>query len=86
MKNWILNVIVAAIAALFSVLQELWLGTELTFLRAFVYATLIGVCLSWGTEVVKSIMYYRSFSWVHVSYGAYAALLVAITGALAIYG
>ena len=54
-KSWILNAIVAMLAAFFGIMQEVWLGTPLYFLSAFAAGAVYGLCLSVCVELARGV-------------------------------
>lgn len=90
MKNsWIINAILAVIAAVMAIMQEIWISTPLTVLEAFVFGSVIGACLSacgeWAKILPKWINY-DEYSWMNVGIGTGFGILAALITALAVCG
>lgn len=84
MKKWIINAIVAAIAAVFAILQEKWIGTPLSPIGAVSFGTLIGLGMSLVVEMAKKVFVECAWSWRAVGIGGLFGLAWAIITALCI--
>ena len=84
MKKWIFNAILAAIAAVFAILQEKWLGTSLTLIESVGFGTLLGLGMSIVAEMSKKVFVEWPWSWKAVGTGAIFGLSAAIITALCV--
>lgn len=57
-NSWIFNAIIAVLAAFFGIMQEVWLGTEGSFLAFFGLGSAVAICLSLCAEMSKKLFYY----------------------------
>jgi len=84
MKKWIINAIVAAIAALIAILQEKWVGTQMGGIGAIGYGTVIGCALSLCTEIGKSVWSEWGWSWRDIVSGTAFGFIVSLITAFAV--
>lgn len=84
MKGWLSNVLVAVLAAVMAVMQEVWLNTEYSFVNFLALGVSVGLALSLCTEIAKSIFWDRRWSWTDVATGALAGIVTAYIMALAV--
>ena len=86
-RSWIINVVIAVIAAVVAVLQEIWLDTPLYFLNAFGLSASVGICFSAGAEILKILLKfinYWEWHWKDVLIGCAFGILAALITSLAI--
>lgn len=78
MKGW-LNVLLAVLAAIFGVMQEVWLGTEPYFLPFFATAASYAVCFTFCAEIFKMVFVRgNKWSWNDLIFGGLCGILTAI--------
>lgn len=83
-QYWIINAIVAVIAAIFAILQEYWIGTQMSVIGSVGYGTLIGLALSVCAEIGKSVFIDWKWRWRHVAIGSVFGIVAAIITALCV--
>lgn len=77
------NVLLAVLAAVLIIMQEVWLGTSLAFLNLFVYGSCAGIGFSWGAEVIKFIVnQVNGYSWKRIIPGIILGIIAALITAL----
>lgn len=82
---WIVNAILAVIAAIMAIMQEVWLGTPLYFWNAFAVGSCIAICLSACGEWVKILpkfIPYWDWHWKDVIIGSVFGIIAALVTAL----
>lgn len=78
MKGW-LNVLLAVLAAIFGVMQEVWLGTEPLFLPFFATSASYAVCFTFCAEIFKMVFVRgNKWSWNDLIFGGLCGILTAI--------
>ena len=84
-KSWILNAIVAVIAAVLGIMQEVWLGTPLYFLNAFAVGATYGISLSICVELARGVFCEVDFpnEWKHMLKNACIGGVIGVLAALA---
>ena len=84
---WIINAVLAVIAAVIAIMQEVWLGTPLFFWNAFAVGSSWGIALSacgeWAKIMPKWIAY-DEWQWNHVFIGSAFGIWAALVTALAV--
>lgn len=89
-KSWILNAIVAVIAAVLGIMQEVWLGTPLYFLNAFAVGATYGISLSLCVELARGVFcevdYKEEWKGMlkNVCYGGIFGIIIALATALSV--
>lgn len=86
-QKWYFNVILAVIAAVMAIMQEVWLGTPLNFTGSFVFGSIIGFCFSAGAEWLKILpkfINYWEWHWRDVAIGSVFGVVAALITALAV--
>ena len=83
-QKFIVNAVVAIIAAFFAAMQEYWIGTPITFIVALVYGSITGAVMSWATEIAKNVFSEWGWSWKDVIIGAVAGVITSVFTAIAI--
>ena len=78
LKGWLSNAIFAALAAVFSILQEIWIGTEPKFLAFLALGSACGIALSFCVEMAKSVFWEHKWSWNDVITGGAIGVFVAV--------
>ena len=82
-KSVYFNEVLAVIAAILAILQEVMLGTVLPFINIFLLGASVGICFSWAAEALKMVFIEGSpYSWSKVGYGAIAGILAALIVAI----
>lgn len=84
-QKWYFNAILSVIAAVMAIMQEVWLGTPLNFIGAFVFGSVIGFCLSACAEWVKILpkfIDYWKWQWPPVIIGSVFGIIAALVTAL----
>ena len=77
-KGW-LNVLLAVLAAIFGVMQEVWLGTEPYFLPFFATAASYAVCFTFCAEIFKMVFKKgNEWNWNDLIFGGLCGILTAI--------
>lgn len=86
-QYWIINAVIAVIAAVVAVLQEIWLDTPMYFLNAFGLSASVGICFAaaaeWAKILPKFINYWK-WSWTDVAIGCVFGILAALVTSLAV--
>ena len=77
-KSWILNAIVAVIAAIFAILQEKWLGTPLLFLNLFCLGASCALALSVCVEIARKVFSEIGWNWSRIIIGAGYGIIAAL--------
>ena len=78
MKGW-LNVLLAVLAAIFGVMQEVWLGTEPNFLTFFATSASYAVCFTFCAEILKMVFKEgNEWNWSDLVFGGPCGILTAI--------
>ena len=82
MKGW-LNVLLAVLAAIFGVMQEVWLGTEPNFLSFFAMSASYAVCFTFCAEILRMIFgkFFKKpheWNWNDLIFGGLCGILTAI--------
>lgn len=77
-KSWILNAIVAVIAAIFAILQEKWLGTPLRFLNLFGLGASCALALSVCVELARGVFSEMGWNWSRIIIGAGYGIIVSL--------
>lgn len=78
MKGW-LNVLLAVLAAIFGVMQEVWLGTEPNFLIFFATSASYAVCFTFCAEILKMVFKEgNEWNWSDLVFGGLCGILTAI--------
>ena len=77
------NVLLAVLAAVLIIMQEVWIGTALVFLPLFALGACAGIGFCWGAEVIKFVVNNQNgYQWKRMIPGAIlgviAALIVAV--------
>ena len=80
------NVILAVVAAVMAVMQEVWIGTPMVFINSFALAGLAGIGFSVAAEIMKIVFFHggvpRKFNTKQVlvgcGFGVVAALITAL--------
>ena len=84
---WVINAVLAVIAAVLGVMQEIWLGTPLYFWNAFgmsaCYGILFAAAAEWAKILPKFIDYWK-WSWTDVAIGGVFGILAALITSLAV--
>ena len=75
------NVILAVLAAVLIIMQEVWIGTPIVFLNSFVLGTCAAVGFSWAGEVIKLIAG-GSFVWKRTIPGIIVGVIAALVTTL----
>jgi len=83
-QKFIVNAVVAIIAAFFAAMQEYWLGTKITFFVALAYGSVVGAVMSWATEIAKNVFSEWGWSWKDVIIGAIAGVVMSLCVATSI--
>lgn len=84
-QYWIINAVLAVIAAIIAIMQEVWLGTPLYFWNAFAVGSSWGIALSacgeWAKIMPKWIDY-NEWSWKNFAIGSVFGVITALTTAI----
>ena len=89
-NSWILNAIVAVIAAFLGIMQEVWLGTPLYFWNAFAGGVAYGISLAICVELARGVFCEVDVKneWkrmlVNVGLGSIFAIIVAVNMAFTV--
>jgi len=75
-RSWIINTVLAVLAAVFSILQEVWLGTTPNFLAFLALGSSYAISFSFATELVKWA--FSKWSWSDAIFGSIAGVIVAV--------
>lgn len=78
------NALLAALAAFFAVMQEVWIGTDLAFAGLFPLAGLAGIGLSFGATILSCVLYHSKFDWKNIIIGAVVGVVVALITTLCV--
>ena len=84
-QKWYFNAILAVIAAVMAIMQEVWLETPLSFIGSFVFGSVIGFCFSAGGEWLKILpkfINYDEWHWKAVIIGSVFVIVAALITAL----
>lgn len=77
------NVLLAVLAAVLIIMQEVWIGTALVFLPLFALGACAGIGFSWGAEVIKFVVDRRNgYEWKRIIPGAILGVIAALVTAL----
>lgn len=77
------NALLAVLAAVLIILQEVWIGTALVFLPLFALGTCASIGFAWGAEVIKFVVDRRNgYEWKRMIPGAILGILAALVTAL----
>jgi hypothetical protein len=83
-KEWYLNALVAVIAAVLSITQEILILTEPDFLSFFALGFAASAVMSLCTEMVKSVIWDHRWCNSNITYGAIAGTIASFIAALAV--
>ena len=76
------NIVLALLAAVLIIMQEVWIGTELVFLPLFALGVAASFGFSWSAEVIGFIFWHFNIKWKNIwvgtAVGAVAALVTAL--------
>lgn len=72
------NVVIAAIAAYFAIMQEVWIGTDINTIGAIGFGTVAAFCLSIGAEIIKMLPKITYWNKTHVIYGTIGGFISAV--------
>ena len=82
MKNFLnsvwFNIIIAALAGFFSVMQEVWIGTDVSELNLAALGILASCGMSWGASVINFLITRGKFNWYNIGIGAAVGAVVTI--------
>ena len=78
------NAVLAVIAAVLIILQEVWIGTPFMFLNFFLLGAAAAVGFSWIASVVVYLIWQASFKWKNVGIGAAVGIVAALLTVLLI--
>ena len=82
-NKWLLaSIIVAVLAAFFSIMQEVWIGNALPFVNAVAMGSCAGICLAFCVEIIKKVFSELQWSWYNVIYGSACGIVAAFIIAL----
>ena len=77
------NALLAVLAAVLIILQEVWIGTALVFLPLFALGACASIGFAWGAEVIKFLADNRNgYEWKRMIPGAILGILAALITAL----
>jgi hypothetical protein len=77
------NALLAVLAAVLIILQEVWIGTALVFLPLFTLGACAGLGFSWIAEVIKYIVNNENgYKWKRMIPGAILGVIAALVTAL----
>lgn len=79
-ESYWFNVVLAVLAGLLAVMQEVWIGTAFSFLGFFGLGTAVAFCFSWGAEVIGKIFFKEGFEfkWSDVLVGGIAGTITVL--------
>lgn len=72
------NSVLAVIAAVLIILQEVWLGTPFVFLNFFLLGAAAAIGFSWAASVIVYLIWRASFKWNNVGIGAAVGIVAAL--------
>ncbi len=76
------NIVLAVLAAVLIIMQEVWIGTELVFLPLLALGVAASFGFSWSASVLSFLFYHTPFKWKNIwlgfGVGAVAALVTAL--------
>lgn len=75
------NVLLAVLAAVLIIMQEVWIGTSLVFLPLFALGSAAGIGFSWGAEVIKFLAG-GGYDWKRMIPGAILGVVAALITAI----
>ena len=79
LEGWVSNSIIAVLAAVFSILQEVWVGTEPNVLAFAGLGCSCAIALSLATEIFKCVFIkFHRWTWGDVFTGALVGVIAAI--------
>lgn len=84
-QYWIINAVLAVIAAIIAIMQEVWLGTPLFIPSAFAVGASFGIALSACAEWAKIMpewIDYNEWSWKNFAIGSVFGVITALTTAI----
>ncbi len=76
------NVVLALLAAILIIMQEVWIGTDMEWLNSFLYGSAAAFGFSWAAQVIKYLVFETKFAWKHVWIGTGAGVIAALIVAL----
>lgn len=77
------NALLAVLAAVLIIMQEVWIGTALVFLPLFALGSAAGLGFSWIAEVIKYIVNNENgYQWKRMIPGAILGVIAALVTAL----
>ena len=84
LKKWPCNALLAVLTVVFAYLQEVWIGTEPSFLAYLGLGCSFAIVFSWAAEVLKKIFLEAfEWSWDDVITGAAIGIFVTVIIAFA---
>ena len=83
-ESYWFNVVLAVLAGILALLQEVWIGTTMTFLASLGYGAAVAFCFSWGAEVIGKIFFKEGFEfkWSDVLVGGIVGTVAVLILAL----
>jgi hypothetical protein len=78
------NTILAVIAAVLSIMQEVWLGTAFEFLNFFVLGSAVAFGFSWSASVIGYLTYRIRLIWKNIWIGTAVGVVAALLTVLLI--
>ena len=84
---WIINVVLAVIAAVLGVFQEVWLGTPLYFWNVLGLSVSYAVAFACASEIIKILpkfINYWHWQWKDVIIGCVFGIIAALVTTLAV--
>ena len=76
------NIVLALLAAVLVIMQEVWIGTELVFLPLLALGVAVAFGFAWGASVISFVAYHTPFNWKNIwlafGVGAVGALITAL--------
>ena len=78
------NVILAVLAAVLVIMQEVWIGNPMSFLNNFALGSLVGIGFSWCADVLKNVFFNNKgkFNYLHIGIGCIFAIVAALITSL----
>lgn len=79
LQSYWFNLILAALAGFFAVMQEVWIGgIAVPIINVMVYVVLVAFGLSICAEMIKMVCYRSVFSWKKILIGGIAGTVVGL--------
>jgi hypothetical protein len=78
------NIVLAVLAAVFSILQEVWLGTDIQVLNAVIMTIAVSIGFSVGADVVKFLAFNSKFNLNNIVIGSVSGIIAGLITLLCI--